>query len=969
MATKAGDRILRAALSAAAVVPLTDGELLARFNAGEDGAFAALVQRHTSLVLGVCRRLLPTVQDAEDACQATFLVLSRKARSGRWQSSIANWLFTTARRIALKASRTAARRQKREARLQPPPRVSALDQMTGREAFVALDEELDKLPALYREPLVLCYLQGLTRDEAAVRLGVPAATLKSQLERGRKKLADALTRRGIVPGAGLLALAATSAARASAPQLVESILATVRGAPSSPVAALAQGVAVNGLLSKARLILLAIVVIALTGVGIASMRSTAEPQQPTFDKTDPPPAKADRNSKEEPDPDGEERTITGKVLGADGKPREATLALLWIEGQPQPLGRTKADGTFRVTVPRKRKDQGGWLVARAAGHGMDFQPHGQDSIPQSTTPTAEVTMNLPKELPIRGRILDPQGKPVAGASVVAVRFSAYNTDESAYSHLLWWTKQRYPRGGPPDGDRMLWFDRHGDNPEGRSPYTTRTDRDGRFVLAGVGADQVVTLGIHCPGMADLDVALMNQTGFDPNPFNKSSRETEMKEPTLNTQWKLHAPDPVVVVELEKIIRGTVTDPEGRPCAAVPVVFWHSAVRGPFQGYTRTSTDKDGNYTIHGARKQKSYFVECPPDPRTGLLSCQISAEDTAGYTPITVDLKCARGILVTGTVRNKVTGKPVVALFHKDVLANNPFITKDPAFRNVGLSTFEHLQTDKEGRYRLVIPPGPVLLMAESIKGDRREFWPSRVDPAYPDYFTDKLGSLNYYGTNNSIGMVQGHWCKVIDARPTDTELTLNVELVPSSKQSVKVVDGDGQPVTDAQATGITHENFRHPMPFPKTDTLTVLNVDPKEGRFLAVVHPGRKLVGTLALTVDAANPTVKLGPGSTVTGRAVDEKGKPLAGLVVYLAFDQREVGKAYEVFVKGGAQKTDADGAFRYAQVFPGQKFRVVFSRDGKQFVPNPETAPRYLVAEHNDTLKLGDLKVEFDLDKEEK
>src|SRR5438552_3271201 len=83
-------------------------------------------------------------------------------------------------------------------------------EMTGREAFAALDEELDRLPPRYREPLVLCYLEGLSREEAAARLGVPAATLKSQLDRGRKKLGDALTRRGVVPGAGLLALAVTS---------------------------------------------------------------------------------------------------------------------------------------------------------------------------------------------------------------------------------------------------------------------------------------------------------------------------------------------------------------------------------------------------------------------------------------------------------------------------------------------------------------------------------------------------------------------------------------------------------------------------------------------------------------------------------------------------------------------------------------------------------------------------------------
>jgi RNA polymerase sigma factor (sigma-70 family) len=150
MANQVGHGILRVALSAADELRLTDRELLARFVAGDQTAFATVVKRHTGLVIGVCRRVLPSVQDAEDACQATFLVLARKAGTGRWQPSIANWLYTTARRIAAETNRSAARRMKRESRAAPPAPGSALDQMTGREAFAALDEELDRLPAIYR---------------------------------------------------------------------------------------------------------------------------------------------------------------------------------------------------------------------------------------------------------------------------------------------------------------------------------------------------------------------------------------------------------------------------------------------------------------------------------------------------------------------------------------------------------------------------------------------------------------------------------------------------------------------------------------------------------------------------------------------------------------------------------------------------------------------------------------------------
>src|SRR5262245_4713992 len=110
---------------------VNDRDLLARFaDASDQAAFAALVRRHSGMVLGVCRRSLSTMQDAEDACQATFLLLARKARTTRWQPSVANWLYTTARRVAHNASIAAKRRMKREGRAAVPEAISPVDCMT-----------------------------------------------------------------------------------------------------------------------------------------------------------------------------------------------------------------------------------------------------------------------------------------------------------------------------------------------------------------------------------------------------------------------------------------------------------------------------------------------------------------------------------------------------------------------------------------------------------------------------------------------------------------------------------------------------------------------------------------------------------------------------------------------------------------------------------------------------------------------
>jgi DNA-directed RNA polymerase specialized sigma24 family protein len=105
MPKRASAAVLRAIRAVAAATEPTDLDLLTRFNAGDEEAFTALVERHGGMVLGVCSRALPTLQDAEDACQATFLVLASKARNGRWQTSVANWLYTTARRVASRARR------------------------------------------------------------------------------------------------------------------------------------------------------------------------------------------------------------------------------------------------------------------------------------------------------------------------------------------------------------------------------------------------------------------------------------------------------------------------------------------------------------------------------------------------------------------------------------------------------------------------------------------------------------------------------------------------------------------------------------------------------------------------------------------------------------------------------------------------------------------------------------------------
>jgi len=177
---------------------LSDRELLRRFvDRHDEPAFAALVKRHGPMVLSVCQRVLHCGQDAEDACQATFLVLARKAGSDRWRDSIANWLYGVARRLSLKARSAAARRQVVEQGTRPKRLEDPLADITARELQTLLDQELTRLPEKYRAPILLCCLEGHARDEAAHLLNWPLQTLKSRLEQAREILRRRLTRRGL----------------------------------------------------------------------------------------------------------------------------------------------------------------------------------------------------------------------------------------------------------------------------------------------------------------------------------------------------------------------------------------------------------------------------------------------------------------------------------------------------------------------------------------------------------------------------------------------------------------------------------------------------------------------------------------------------------------------------------------------------------------------------------------------------
>jgi RNA polymerase sigma factor (sigma-70 family) len=266
-------RYVRGVAGAVCDEDVPDRDLLARLAADRDeAAFAALVRRHGPMVLGVCLRILRQREDAEDAFQATFLALSRRAAALRPRESVGGWLHSVAYRAAQKARVAAARRRKHEAlaptRAGPDPAA----ELSLREAGEALDEELVRLPDRFRVPLVLCYLEGLTRDEAAERLGWPVSTLKSRLAEARERLGRRLSARGLgLPAVLVASLFSAGTAAAVVPAaLLDATLNTV-GSPAAGVsvrvAAITEGV-VGMSATKLKIVTAALLGVAALGVGV-----------------------------------------------------------------------------------------------------------------------------------------------------------------------------------------------------------------------------------------------------------------------------------------------------------------------------------------------------------------------------------------------------------------------------------------------------------------------------------------------------------------------------------------------------------------------------------------------------------------------------------------------------------------------------------------------------------------------------
>ncbi len=340
---------------AGATAGVSDGRLLERFAArersdnGAEAAFAAIVDRHGAMVLRACQRVLGDEHAAQDAAQATFLVLARRAGAIGRVDSIGGWLHAVALRVAAKERVARGRRRVREQRggaLAAERLAERANPAVDSDRWTGLDEELGRLPESFRTPLVLCYLEGLTQEQAAVQLGWPIGTVQSRLARGREKLKSRLIRRGLAPAVAALGIAEISSIAQAAPvawaeATVSAALAFTNqggwavGAGSGPASAgLAREVLrdMGTLQFKHAFALSSVVAMGIATVAFAvhKLETTREVSGPSAEEAQVKPAP---EIKKTPPLRPANLTVHGVARDDKGRP----LAKVWVGSDPRPM--------------------------------------------------------------------------------------------------------------------------------------------------------------------------------------------------------------------------------------------------------------------------------------------------------------------------------------------------------------------------------------------------------------------------------------------------------------------------------------------------------------------------------------------------------------------------------------------------------------------------------------------------------
>jgi RNA polymerase sigma factor (sigma-70 family) len=910
----------------------SDAELLGAFVLENDqSAFTTLVKRHGGLVLAVCRRVLQNLHDAEDAFQATFILLARDAGSVRKRESLPSWLHGVAYRMAKNAKRAAARRSRREREVTAMRGPTPAEVLAWSEVQALLDEEIQRLPPAYRAAFILCCLEDRSGPEAAHILGIKEGSVRSRLTRAQALLQQALARRGV----GLPALLAAVGVPAALPRplvastvraatLVAAGSALPRGAISTAVTDLLRGAKITMPLTRLATATALVLTLTIGGVGLwltalcpatTSASTAQEPDKnvaadvslpgamaPEERPDDTPQPKEPKGAEEKPDdarkpkaPD--EATarveVRGRVLDPEGRPVKAAKLYLGYSGYFPPRSMDKApspaeraasgdDGTFRFTCASSDLDDAPLedgaevtVIAVAAGYGPDWAAvKGK---------TADVTLRLvPDDVPIDGRILDEGGKPVGGAKVRVVCV----TDERA--------------------KRTRWV-----GPMPGQPPSVSAGRDGRFRLTGLGRDREVTLAVEA---ADIQHRWITVLTVPPAKGAKAGREAARG--LLQARF-----DHVALAS--RPIHGVVRDKAtGKPLAGVRI-----SIADGFGGVAHT--DQEGRYRLPGVAKAPGYAVQARPGDGQLYFAARKDVADQPGLGALEVNFDLVGGIELRGRVTDRATGRaPRRALVEYYPLHPNAHSGKIRNFPSRGGASAA--VTAPDGSYRLAGLPGPGVLCVTAAPRDSYALGlvgAKELAGLFKDHGEHgDVGALRVgRGDAADAGILQEDYSalSLINPKGGTTSLTRDIALAPARSLRGSVVGPDGKPLPGATVMGLkrTMETL-YPDVLPDAG-FEVRRLTPGRTRELAFRHKEKGLGAFVSIPgYRSEQLAVRLEPCGSVTGRLLGKDKKPVGGCRVQV--------NRYGWAGAGPSDKTDRDGRFSMKELIPGQKYTLVAFKD---------------------------------------
>jgi RNA polymerase sigma factor (sigma-70 family) len=672
---------------------LTDAQLLELFltRAGDDAedAFAALVRRHGPMVLGVCRRMLPGSHDAEDAFQATFLILVRRAASIGRREQLANWLYGVAVRTAKEARRRAARQQARERRLMESSKSEPVNVDDKAEVLSLLDEELNGLPPHFRAALVACELEGKSRCEAAQELGLPEGTLSSHLARGRMLLRKRLVQRGISLGVGPLAGLPRSIAVVTVPErltgaTIQAALGYAAAGASSGTVPAAVASLVEGVLKMMFLTRLTVFAATLTVVMMAALtaafawaaipaRPGEPPQAQVAPKTDTPAKRDSTTTNDDVKTDG--KLTLQAVSAATNEPIEGVeisyMARIDKKFQEATIT-TGEDGTAVIEWAPGSTVQKLWFTARKEKLVPIYILWDDDRHPVKLPKAKE--LRFEPGTTIGGIVRDEADQPIAGATVHVNAPPTENKDSNSVFTL----------GEPKTDAQGRWrLDVAPKDLIGIFGNVTHPHyRDGHISTFSRNLDDAVRLSkgltvtgrvINANGQPVKGARASFGTERFGNPGPPRGTTNERGEFTLENceagpsivtvqaeglaprihEVRVEERTPPVVIKMSEpgsVVRGRVVDVQGKPIAGVSVFAdtWREHRSIDF----RAETDRDGRFGWRSAPNDLVLYAIFKEDYMRGPL-----IPLTASEREQTVILYPK--LVITGRATDAQTGRPV----------------------------------------------------------------------------------------------------------------------------------------------------------------------------------------------------------------------------------------------------------------------------------------------------------------------